>query len=92
MEALGAHVVGVSGDKATSQLKFIEKYGLTYPMIPDTEKEIISAYGVRALMGLAAKRSTFLIDPQGRVARTWPSVKLSGHVEDVVATLRSLQA
>ena len=90
LEFLNAQVVGVSADKPESQAKFIEKYGLTYPMVPDTSKQIIGAYGTRAVLGLAAKRSTFLIDPEGRVARVWPDVKIGGHAEDVVNTIREL--
>lgn len=92
MEALGAQVVGVSGDKPEAQLRFIEKYGLTYPMVPDRDKEIITAYGARAVLGLAAKRSTFLIDPEGRVAHVWPGVKIAGHADDVVATIERLSS
>jgi thioredoxin-dependent peroxiredoxin len=84
--------VGVSADKPESQTKFIEKYGLTYPMVPDTGKQVIAAYGVQAVLGLAAKRSTFLIDPEGRVAHVWPAVKIGGHAQDVVETIRELSA
>ena len=82
--------MGVSADKPESQIKFIEKYGLTYPMVSDTGKQVIGAYGARAVLGLAAKRSTFLIDPEGRVAHVWPYVKIDGHAEDVVNTIREL--
>lgn len=82
----------MSGDKPESQLRFIEKYGLTYPMIPDRDKRVITAYGARAVLGLVAKRSTFLIAPDGTVARIWPDVKISGHAEDVVDTIRERAA
>jgi len=85
-------VVGVSGDKAAAQNKFIEKYGLTFPMVPDPSKSIIGSYGAHSVLGLTAKRSTFLVGPDGRIAQVWPSVKLSGHAEDVVATIRRLSA
>ena len=84
--------MGVSADKPESQVKFIKKYGLTYPMVPDTGKQVIGAYGAKAVLGLAAKRSTFLIDPEGRVARIWPNVKIGGHAEDVVNTIRELSS
>jgi thioredoxin-dependent peroxiredoxin len=83
-------VVGISADKPPAQLKFIEKHGLTYPMVPNREKDIIGAYGVQAVLGLAAQRSTFLIDPKGRIAHVWPKVGVKGHVEDVIATIRRL--
>jgi len=84
--------VGVSADKAEVQQRFIDKFALTFPMIPDTEKEIIDAYGAREVLGLAAKRKTFLIDPEGRIARVWQKVKVEGHADDVVATLKTLAA
>jgi peroxiredoxin Q/BCP len=84
-------VVGVSGDKASAQLKFVEKYGLTYPMVPNPEKDILVSYGSRAMLGMA-KRSTFLIDPEGRIAHVWPDVKLGGHADDVVETIKRLAA
>ncbi len=82
--------MGVSGDKPESQVKFIEKYGLTFPMIPNRSREIINAYGARAVLGLAAKRSTFLVGPDGRIAHIWPNVKIEGHADDVVAAIREL--
>jgi thioredoxin-dependent peroxiredoxin len=85
-------VVGISADKPSAQLKFIEKYGLTYPMVPNPEKDIIAAYGVQAVLGLAAQRSTFLIDPEGRIADVWPKVSIRGHVDAVVAAIRRLSS
>ena len=90
MESLNAQVVGVSADSVDVQRKFIECFSLTFPMISDTAKEIIGAYGAREVLGITAKRSTFLIDPEGRVAAVWPRVKVEGHADDVVATVRRL--
>jgi peroxiredoxin Q/BCP len=87
---LNALVVGVSADSVAVQKKFIERFSLTFPMISDTSKEVITAYGAREVLGITAKRSTFLIDPDGRVAHVWPKVKVEGHADDVVATLRGL--
>lgn len=83
-------MVGVSADKPETQQKFIDKFGLTFPMIPDTSKQVIDAYGARAVLGVAATRSTFLIDPQGVVAATWPKVKVAGHADEVLATIEQL--
>lgn len=83
-------MVGVSADKAETQLKFIEKFDLKFPMVPNPEKDIIEAYGSMKVLGVTAQRSTFLIDPQGRVAHVWPKVAVQGHAKDVVATLRNL--
>jgi peroxiredoxin Q/BCP len=87
---LNALVVGVSADKPEIQRKFIDKFGLTFPMISDTEKIVIDAFGAREVLGLSAKRKTFLIDPDGKIAFVWPKVKVEGHAEDVIATIRRL--
>jgi peroxiredoxin Q/BCP len=87
---LNALVVGVSADSQEVQTRFIDKFSLTFPMISDTSKEIISAYGAREVLGITAKRSTFLIAPDGRVARVWPKVSVEGHADDVVANIREL--
>lgn len=81
-------MVGVSADSAETQQRFIEKFGLTFPMVPDTERVVIERYGVRKVLGISAQRSTFLVDPDGIVAHVWPKVSVHGHAEDVVATLR----
>lgn len=83
-------MVGVSADKPESQRRFIEKYGLGYPMVPNPTKDIIAAYGVKAILGLAASRSTFLIGPDGKIARVWAKVSLSTHADDVVGAIREL--
>lgn len=89
---MNALVVGVSADKPEVQQRFIDKFELTFPMISDTTKSIIYAYGAREVLGVAAKRMTFLVGPDGTIAHIWPKVKLDGHADDVVATIRRLQA
>ena len=85
-------MVGVSADKPEIQQRFIDKYELTFPMVSDTSKAIIDVYGAREVLGVAAKRKTFLIDPEGRIAFVWPKVKVEGHADDVVATIERLAA
>ena len=85
-------MVGVSADKPAVQQRFIDKFSLTFPMISDTTKEIIVAYGARSVLGVAAERKTFLIDPEGKIARVWEKVKVDGHADDVVASIRTLSA
>ncbi len=84
--------MGVSADKPEVQQRFIDKFELTFPMISDTDKSIIYAYGAREVLGVSAKRSTFLIDPTGRIAHVWPRVKLTGHADDVVSVIDALSA
>jgi len=87
---LNALVVGISADSQQTQQKFIDKFGLTFPMISDTERSIIEAWGARKVLGVTAARSTFLIGPDGKVAHTWPKVNVEGHADDVVNVIRSL--
>lgn len=77
-------MVGVSADKPEVQQRFIDKFELTFPMISDTGKSIIDAYGARKVLGVTAERSTFLIDPEGEIARIWRKVKVDGHADAVV--------
>jgi peroxiredoxin Q/BCP len=84
--------VGVSADKPEIQQRFIDKFELTFPMISDTDKSIIVEYGAREVLGVTAKRSTFLIDPRGMIARVWTKVKIKGHAEEVVDAIRELSA
>ena len=84
--------MGISADKPATQLKFVEKFGLTFPVIPDSQKRIIDAYGAREVLGVTAKRSTFLIGPDGTILRIWRNVKVEGHAEEVLSAIRSLLA
>jgi peroxiredoxin Q/BCP len=90
LESLNALVVGVSADSREVQQRFIDKFSLTFPMVSDTSKEIIVSYGAREVLGITAKRSTFLIGPDGKVAHVWPRVKVEGHADDVVSVIREL--
>ena len=61
-------------------------------MIPDTAKDIIDAYGAREVLGVTAKRSTFLVGPDGTIIRIWRNVKVEGHAEEVLSAIRALRA
>ena len=82
--------MGVSADKPEVQQRFIDKFELTFPMLSDTSKSIIDAYGAREVLGVTAKRKTFLIGPDGTIAHVWPKVKVEGHAEDVLGVIRKL--
>lgn len=73
------------------QQRFIERFLLTFPLISDQDKKIIDDYGARQVLGIVAKRTTFLIDPDGKIAHVWPHVKVEGHADDVVSTLKAMQ-
>ena len=89
----GAVVLGVSPDSVASHKKFKEKFGLTFPLLADVEKQVVNAYGVwkeksmygRTYMGV--ERTTFIIDERGRIATVFPKVKVDGHVDAVLQAL-----
>ena len=84
-----AVVLGVSILDEASKAKFASKYGLTFPLLADAEHTVAERYGVwqkkslygRSFMGIA--RTTYLIDPSGRVNKRWDNVKVDGHAEAV---------
>ncbi len=96
-QARGAAVLGVSKDTVDSHRRFAEKLGLRFPLLADPESEVIRAYGAWGKKKLYGKeyegtiRSTVLIDPEGRMARVWPKVRVKGHAEAVLAELERLQ-
>lgn len=92
-----AIILGVSPDSIESHKKFKEKHELGINLLSDTEKNILQKYGVwqkkkmygREFMGVV--RSTYLIDPEGKISYVWPKVKVKGHVDSVMETLTNLQ-
>jgi peroxiredoxin Q/BCP len=94
----GADVWGISPQGAPSKRHFREKFELPFTLLADEQHEVAEAYGSwvekqnygRTYMGTA--RRTFLVDPDGRVARVWPKVKPEGHAAEVMAALDELQA
>ena len=94
LQALGAVVLGVSADDVASHKRFAEKYGLNFPLLADPERQAILAYGAWGKKNLYGKeyegvlRQTFLIDPEGRIAKAWRKVSPEGHAEEVAEALR----
>ncbi len=92
-EERGAVVLGVSPDDEASHVRFKEKYGLPFTLLADPEKDAAKAYGVwgeRTMYGkksMGIKRSTFVIDPEGTVAKVMRRVKPDTHAGDVLAAL-----
>lgn len=91
---LQAEVLGVSLDSAESHAKFAEKHGLPFPLLSDAAGEIAARYGCLTSMGPLkyAKRHTFIIDPDGNIARVYRSVKPEKHAAEVIADLEKLQS
>ncbi len=90
---LGAVVVGVSADPPERHRRFREKYALPFFLLSDEDRTVLKAYGVwqekkrfgKTYWGVV--RSTFVIDPEGRVARVYRNVRVRGHVERVLRDL-----
>jgi peroxiredoxin Q/BCP len=89
----GATVLGVSPDSEASHVRFREKYGLPFPLLADPDHEVAELYGVlveknaygKKSMGI--KRSTFVIDGEGKVAKAMLGVSPDGHADKVLAAL-----
>jgi thioredoxin-dependent peroxiredoxin len=96
LKKLGAVVLGVSKDSIASHCKFRDKYKLTFPLLSDPEGTALEAYGAwgdKVMYGKKLKgiiRSTVVIDKAGKVARHWPKVSVKGHVDEVVAAVKTL--
>jgi peroxiredoxin Q/BCP len=94
----GADVWGISPQGAASKRAFREKFGLPFNLLADVGHHVADSYGTwvekknygKTYWGTA--RSTFLIDPDGRIARVWPKVKPEGHAAEVLAALDELGA
>jgi peroxiredoxin Q/BCP len=92
-EKAGAVILGVSVDSADSHKSFCAKEGLNFRLLADTEVKVSTAYGsVMEYSGnKLSARNTFIIDPQGNVAKVFPAVKVGKHSEEVLAALAELQ-
>jgi len=92
---MDAEVWGVSPDGSGSHQAFRAKYALPFTLLSDADHAVAEVYGAwgekknygRTYMGII--RSSFLVDPDGRVAKAWPKVKAEGHAEAVLEALRS---
>ena len=86
--------MGCSGDSVEAQAKFKAKYKLNFPLLADTEFEVIEAYGARRMKSFFGKtclgivRSTFWIGPDGKIRKIWPKVTVKGHAAEVLARSR----
>lgn len=85
-----AVIVGVSVDSTDSHKDFCAKQGLTFKLLADTGKSAVAQYGSLRPNGMAA-RNTFLIDPDGKIAKVWTSVDPSHHSEEVLAAIAGMK-
>jgi len=86
-------ILGVSVDNAESHKEFCAKEGLNFKLLADTEAKVSEQYGsVMEYNGAKlSARNTFLIDPQGKIAKVFEKVKVAAHSEEVLAAIASLQ-
>jgi len=86
----GLAVLGVSTDDEKSHRKFADKFSLPFPLLADTDKAIVKAYGAwgeKSMYGrkyMGTHRVTYLIDEKGKIAAVWPKVKVDDHVDEVL--------
>ena len=92
-EKKGVVVLGVSVDSADSHKQFCAKEGLSFKLLADTEKKVSGEYGSLTNMGVVkfAARHTFIINPDGKIAKSYEDVNPNKHSEEVLAALADLQ-
>ncbi|NVO65847.1 peroxiredoxin [Methanofollis tationis] len=93
----GARVIGISPDSTESHRRFTEKQALDLTLLSDPDRLSMEAFGVwvkKRMYGkeyMGVERSTFIIDPEGRIAAAWHAVKVKGHAAAVLDRLRELK-
>ncbi|HRE19343.1 MAG TPA: peroxiredoxin [Rhodocyclaceae bacterium] len=92
LAAMNAVVAGVSLDDVASHLSFAKNHQLNFPLLADTDGAVARRYGTLLNLGVMkfAKRISFIIDPEGRVAKVYPDVDPVRHARDVLADLKLL--
>jgi len=92
IEKLNARVVGISVDDTDSHAKFAKKYNLPFPLLADKEGKVADSYGALTILGIIkiAKRYTYLIDPEGKIAKVYLSVDTSRHSQEIIDDLKKL--
>lgn len=94
IQKLDAVVLGVSKDGGSSHEKFAQKFNLPFTLLSDPDHTLIEAFGAWAeknMMGrkyMGIIRKTFILDPKGKIIKTWEKVKPEGHADEVYAFLK----
>ena len=97
LRKLNTEVIGISPDSCKSHQKFIQNHGLMVTLLSDVEKKVLNKYGVWQLKKMygneyyGVARTTFLIDPDGKIRYVWNNVKVNGHSDEVKTKLIELQ-
>jgi peroxiredoxin Q/BCP len=93
-----AELYGISPDSVSSHVKFRDKFELPFTLLADTDHAVSDAYGVwgpKKFMGreyLGVDRATFIVDPDGKLAKVFPKVNPAGHALELAQTLTDLKA
>jgi peroxiredoxin Q/BCP len=86
-------IVGISPDPEKAQARFKDKFDLPFALLADKDHKVAEAYGVwkeKSMYGkkyMGIERTTFVIDPEGKIKKIFPKVKVEGHAEDVLAAI-----
>lgn len=94
---LDATIIGISPDSVNSHKRFREKHGLKILLLSDPEHHVLKKYGAWGLKKMYGReyygviRSTFIIDPEGKIVEVYPKVRVKGHAEEVLKKLKELQ-
>lgn len=92
---MGAEIIGISKDEASSHEKFKAKHSLNFTLLSDPDATVITAYGAwgKKMFGKEGiLRKTFIIDPRGQVVKVYGRVTPMGHGDQIIADLKALQA
>jgi peroxiredoxin Q/BCP len=95
LEGMDARIWGISPDGSGSHAAFRAKFGLPFTLLSDEDHAVAERYGAwgekrnygKTFMGII--RSSFLVDPDGRIAKAWPKVKADGHAAQVLEALKA---
>lgn len=87
-QGLGYDVLGASTDPKAKNDRWCGDLNLRYPLVSDERGEAVQALGIRGMLGLA-KRTTFLVDDEGKIVRIWEGVSVKGHAEDVLKAAKA---
>ena len=96
IKKLNTEVIGVSKDSVTSHQKFVQKFNFPFNLISDENEKVCNLFNVikeknmygRKYMGI--ERSTFLIDTNGKLVKEWRKVRVKGHVDDVLESIKEI--
>jgi peroxiredoxin Q/BCP len=92
LTSMGAQIVGVTVDETDSNARFAKKYYLPFPLLADQDGAVAERYGALSdwLVARFARRYTFLIDPQGKIAKSYLDVDTSRHSAEIIDDLKLL--